>query len=59
MILLPCPFCGNKKLYNDELKSWTDDKVIAGWVGCEECGVHLEKENKQQAISAWNGRIKL
>ncbi len=50
IVLLPCPFCGDRaKLVDaDELDVWR--------VYCEYCGVRHEATTKQRVIVAWNNR---
>ena len=64
--LLPCPFCGEKKLLDVSVKEHTDRPYYkyVGFVDCLNCfaGVHThgflwdEDEAIDEAIKAWNRR---
>ena len=52
--LLPCPFCGGRAEYNKTLVEGRTD----GWVQCTNCGVHFITKERDEAIAAWNRRVK-
>ena len=51
--LLPCPFCGGKKIATIQLNLTSNWNVV-----CGECGCRTESQGKDEAIAAWNRRAK-
>jgi Lar family restriction alleviation protein len=55
--LLPCPFCGEKAVYEPDYSSSNDNiKLVA--VGCEgdDCNNYQCARTKEKAIERWNRR---
>jgi len=50
VVLLPCPFCGDKAKLNEA------DALTIWYVYCKCCGARHEATTKQRAIVAWNNR---
>lgn len=48
--LIPCPVCGSSNLH----KSMRRDMTDIFRVGCNECGILVEHETKEEAIARWN-----
>ena len=56
MKLKPCPFCGGKAKEGIDYGLYSQESLACG---CEICGCRTKiYTNKEQAISAWNRRIK-
>jgi Lar family restriction alleviation protein len=52
--LKPCPFCGGRAEFYKTLVEGS----TAGWVQCTNCGVNFLTKERDEAIAAWNRRVK-
>ena len=51
--LLPCPFCGNEKIYCEDAGHKTD----VWFIQCDDCGATFPHfDSKEEAIKVWNTR---
>ena len=57
--LKPCPFCGNNLNAQCPLDTiYPDNRELTLWqVTCNDCGVMMLGESKEDAIASWNARI--
>lgn len=61
--LLPCPFCGKKPELRELLVHYDDGPhgPVGSYSGhflvaCDECGIEVGEEYRDDAIAAWNRR---
>lgn len=51
--LKPCPFCGNKPVFNEDKFKYG----VVYSVYCEECCAEIARFEEAEAIEAWNRRV--
>lgn len=54
--LLPCPFCGGEAELEEIPGSPFTDELCTWGVGCKNCNIGWYKDDKIEAIAAWNRR---
>lgn len=55
---LDCPFCGTDEIFYHEVFSRPSFGELPDFVniGCGDCGITIQAETKEEAITAWNKR---
>lgn len=57
--LKPCPFCGTTPVHRETIEYYTDPNGSFSChhsVACDECGIEISDEYKDDAFAAWNRR---
>ncbi len=55
--LLPCPFCGYKKMSVDDISGDRDPDGPKFWVECGYCSAQGPVATEEESISIWNERF--
>lgn len=54
--LLPCPFCGSKRVLFLEQEEISTNNTKYGFIFCEECHFSSDTYSKKNALHKWNTR---